>query len=279
MRPSQWVKNALVAAAPLAAGELWDGAIIARTLLAFVAFSLAASATYLCNDAADVDADRNHPVKRHRPIAAGELSVTAATRAAAAFAALGLIIGFATDPKLGIVIIGYLIVTTAYSIKLKHIAFVDVAAVAGGFTLRAVGGAFATSVPISGWFILVVSAAALLLIVGKRMGEFRSSHGSVATRPVLDQYSFGSLRALILLAAGAAMIGYALWASGEAEEADRLSGAIWASLAPFGLGVARYTWLSDEGRGETPDRLVFRDRWIVGLGFVWGVIYMVAVYG
>lgn len=279
MRPSQWVKNVLVFAAPVAAGQLLDGAILFRSIIAFVAFSLAASATYLFNDAADVDADRLHPAKRHRPIAAGELSERFATRFGALMAAVAITIGLIAEPRLGFMVIAYLLLTTAYSAKLKHLPIIDVVAVSAGFTLRAVGGGFAADIPLSQWFVLVVSSGALLLITGKRMAEFRSAHGNASTRPVLDHYSFGSLRALLLLAAGSGIVGYALWASGEAAEPDRLSIAIWLSFLPFALGVARYTWLSDEGRGETPDKLVFRDRIIVGLGVAWSVAYLAAVYG
>lgn len=279
MRPSQWVKNVLVFAAPVAGGQLLDGAVFARSVVAFVAFCLVASATYLFNDAADVEADRLHPAKKHRPIAAGELSTQTAARAGALMASVGIVIGLFTDVGLGVTIIAYLVLTTAYSAKLKHLAIIDVVAVSAGFTLRAVGGGFAADLPLSQWFVLVVSSGALLLITGKRMAEFRASHGNASTRPVLDHYSFGSLRALLLLAAGAGIVGYALWASGEAAEADRLSIAIWFSFVPFAMGVARYTWLSDEGRGETPDKLVFRDRIIVGLGVIWFVAYLAAVYG
>ena len=280
MRPSQWVKNVIVGAAPVAAGQLFDGPVIFRAFLAFVAFSMAASATYLYNDASDVEADRVHPVKQHRPIAAGLVTVRRATVTGAILAAAAIALGLVVDLGLGLVLIAYLLLTTAYSLRLKHIAIVDVLAVAAGFTLRAIGGGQAGRVPLSFWFIVVVTTGALLLIVGKRMAEFRAEYGDGddVTRPVLEQYSFGLLRSLLLVAALSAVVGYSIWASNTAEQPDRVSAAVWLSLVPFALGVMRYTWLSDEGRGETPDRLVFRDPFIVGFGLAWVLWYLVAIY-
>lgn len=277
-RPSQWVKNLLVAAAPAAAGALGDASVIGNTVLAFVAFSLAASATYLANDAADVEADRLHPEKRHRPIAAGELSVRTAVFAATILAIAALSIAAAIATSFLLVILGYVALTSAYSYALKHVVVVDVLAVTGGFLLRAVGGGLATSLPITAWFYLVVGSGALLLIVGKRLGEFRASHGSESTRRVLRNYSLPLLRLLLSIAAIGGVVGYAGWAIEEAAEVDR-GWLILASIVPFVGGIVRYSWLSEEGRGESPDKLVFRDPPTVLLGALWALLYGVAIYG
>jgi len=277
-RPWQWVKNLLVAAAPAAAGALNDASVVGRTALAFVAFSLAASATYLANDAVDVEADRLHPDKRHRPIAAGELSVRTALIAASILAVVALAMAVATALSFLWVILGYVGLTTAYSYRLKHVAVVDVVTVAGGFLLRAIGGGVATGLPITAWFYLVVGSGALLLIVGKRLGEFQSSHGSESTRRVLRNYSLPLLRALLGVAAIGGIVGYIGWAIGEAAEADR-GWLIIASIVPFVGGIVRYSWLSEEGRGESPDKLVFRDPPMVVLGTLWALLYGVAIYG
>lgn len=279
LRPTQWVKNALVVAAPAAAGALGEGSVALDTLLAFIAFSMAASATYLANDAADVEADRQHPKKRFRPIAAGELSVATARIAAIALAVTAVLVAAAVRPLFGLVVIAYLVMTTAYSMRLKHVVIVDVVLVSLGFLLRAIGGGVATDVPLTKWFYLVVSCCALLLIVGKRLGEFQSTHGSKATRRVLDSYSRPMLRVLLGIAAFGAIVGYVAWAI--VESAD-LGGRRWlalASIAPFIGGIIRYGWLSEQGRGESPDRLVFRDPPTVTFGVIWAILYGAAIYG
>lgn len=279
MRPSQWVKNLLVAAAPAAAGALDDPSVVGNTILAFIAFSLAASATYLANDAADVDADRLHPEKRHRPIAAGELSVRTAVFTATLLAVAALAIAAATAQSFVWVILGYVALTSAYSYGLKHVVVIDVLAVTGGFLLRAIGGGLATELPITAWFYLVVGSGALLLIVGKRLGEFRSSHGSEATRRVLRHYSLSLLRALLALAGIGGIVGYVGWAIGEAADLGDRGWLIFVSIVPFVGGVLRYGWLSEQGRGESPDKLVFRDPPTVLFGAVWALFYGIAIYG
>lgn len=278
MRPPQWVKNVLVFAAPGAAGELINGSILVKTIAAFVAFCLASSATYLLNDAADVESDRQHPKKKFRPIAAGHVSVSQARSVAVAIGITALVLGVIVSVKLLVTLVCYIALTTAYSLRLKHIPIVDVLAVSLGFMLRAVAGGAATGVPLTRWFYLVVGAGALLLIVGKRLGELRSAHGSVATRPVLARYSLNMLRSLVVIASLTAMTGYLLWVSVESADVADRSDLIWWSALPFVGGVIRYAGLSEQGRGESPDKLVFKDPVTLGFGILWVALFGAAVY-
>jgi hypothetical protein len=171
-RPKQWAKNVLVFAAPGAAGVLNEPDELARTLVAFVAFCLAASGTYFLNDALDADADRHHPVKRFRPIAAGHLGVGTAKVIAVVLmlAALGVSAPF-NSGKLALVVGGYIAITVSYSLWLKHEPVVDLGAVAAGFVLRAIAGGVATDVPLSDWFLIVAGAGSLFIVTGKRHAE------------------------------------------------------------------------------------------------------------
>ncbi len=171
LRPKQWLKNVLVFAAPVAAGMIDERTTLLHTIAAFACFCAAASATYLLNDAVDVEADRRHPVKRHRPIAAGSLPVGVAFAMAAVLLVVGVGGAFLTARDFGITVVGYLALTTAYTTKLKHIPVLDIVAVAAGFVLRAIGGATATGIPISEWFFIVTSFGALFMVAGKRHGE------------------------------------------------------------------------------------------------------------
>ena len=168
MRPKQWVKNVLVFSAPLASGQLFRWEVLRPTLLALVAFALVSSAVYLLNDARDVDEDRQHPRKRHRPIAAGELSIPAAMVLCAATFAAGVALGFVTTPALGAVLVTYAVIQVGYTTVLKHQPIIDLAIVAFGFLLRAMAGGVASDIPLSQWFLLVASFGSLFMVAGKR---------------------------------------------------------------------------------------------------------------
>ncbi|HXA54814.1 MAG TPA: decaprenyl-phosphate phosphoribosyltransferase, partial [Solirubrobacteraceae bacterium] len=167
-RPRQWVKNVLVLAAPAAAGILARPDVAGQVAAAFVCFCALSSATYLLNDVHDRDEDRHDPARRGRPIAAGELPVRVALAAALGLALAGIALAAAVRPALAAVGVGYLALTAAYTLWWRRVAVADIAAVAGGFVLRALAGAAATSVPLSRWFMLVTSFGALFLVAGKR---------------------------------------------------------------------------------------------------------------
>src|SRR5690606_14849287 len=140
-------------------------------LAAFVAFCLAAAGTYYVNDARDADADRRHPSKRHRPVAAGVVPVPLAYAGGAVLLAAAIGVSLLINVELALTVGGYIVLTTAYSSVLKHVAVVDLVSVAAGFVLRAVAGAAATEVPISEWFFIVTTFGALFMISGKRAAE------------------------------------------------------------------------------------------------------------
>jgi decaprenyl-phosphate phosphoribosyltransferase len=268
-RPKQWAKNVLVFAVPAASGDLGEAGVAAATGAAFVAFCLASSATYLLNDAADVEADRLHPKKRLRPIAAGELSL----RAAYAAAALALVaaFGIALAVSLGLlgVVAGYVALTAAYTRWLKHVAIFDIAAVAAGFFLRAVAGGVGSDLYMSRWFLIVAGGGSLFLVTGKRYAELRAGGADAARRrAALAEYSEDYLRAMLSTVAGVTVLAYCQWAfeGSPAEEPSEWSGL---SAVPFVLGVMRYGLLVDQGHGEEPEEVVFGDRVLQGIGVAW----------
>ena len=171
MRPRQWAKNVLVFAAPLAAGELLNADVFLPSVGAFVAFCLISSATYLVNDVRDVESDRAHPVKRSRPIAAGEVSTTTALILAAVLAVLALALAFTISPALGGVLVAYAVFTGAYSLFLKNEPVIELVLLAMGFLLRAIAGGVASGLPISEWFLIVAGFGSLFMAAGKRYGE------------------------------------------------------------------------------------------------------------
>jgi len=279
-RPKQWTKNVLVFAAPAAAGVLDQRDALLETLVAFVAFCLAASATYFHNDAADYEADRLHPVKRTRPIAAGHLSPTTARVIAGVLVVLTALITFPiNDGKLTAVVAAYLAVTLAYTLWLKHEPVIDIVAVAAGFVFRAIAGGVATDVKLSDWFLIVAGAGALFIVTGKRHAEqVELGSDSLAHRSTLGAYSTAYLSYVRAVASGVMITAYCLWAF---ENAAKTGDATWfrLSIVPLVTAVLRYAFVIEQGGGGAPEEVVLADRTLQVLGVLFVVTFMLGVSG
>jgi len=254
-RPRQWSKNALVFAAPATAGLLTTPRGLLQTLVAFAAFCLAASGAYLLNDAADVEADRRHPRKRTRPVAAGIVPVRVAVAAGLALIAAAPVLALAVGHwRLSMVVVGYLALTFAYTYRLKREVVVDLVAVAGCHVIRAYAGAVAVDVPVTSWFLVVVSLGSLQVVVGKREAELRNREAG-DTRRTLVVYTPSYLAGLRAMASGAMIVTYCMWAL-------QVHADTWyaASIVPFVLIVLRHNLLVDAGAGEEPETLALTDR-------------------
>lgn len=290
LRPKQWVKNVLVIAAPLAAGnEIMDsgrsiGTLTVDILVAFVAFCLAASSIYLINDARDVEADRAHPTKRFRPIAAGVLPVSMAY-----IMAVALIIGsiavswFASEgPGLAIVVAVYIALQLGYCFGLKHQPVIDIALVSSGFMLRAMAGGVAANINLSQWFLLVAAFGSLFMAAGKRYAELLlAERTGKKIRKSLQGYTATYLRFVWTLAATAVVLSYALWGfeMGRAPGTSSTS-AIWyeISMVPFTVAILRFAADVDRGDAGSPDEIALKDRPLQALAVLWLLSIAIAVY-
>jgi decaprenyl-phosphate phosphoribosyltransferase len=281
-RVKQWSKNVLVFAAPAAAGVLTHGHALWRALAAFALFCALASGVYFLNDAIDADADRLHPTKRTRPVAAGIISRQLAFASAAALIAVSVGLGALVTDRLALVLGVYTAVQVAYSIFLKHEPIFDLASVAGGFVLRAIAGAVAIPVPVSQWFLIVASFGSLLMVTGKRVAEQAElGDGMGSHRATLDEYSDGFLRTVLAIAAGGAIIGYCLWAFDlQTSTLHHHHDPIWfqLSIVPMITALLRYAFMVEAGRGARPEDLVLGDRTMQALGLAWVVLFAVGVY-
>ncbi|MCG5216236.1 decaprenyl-phosphate phosphoribosyltransferase [Streptosporangium sp. KLBMP 9127] len=254
-RPRQWLKNGLVLAAPVAAGVLDTAAGVLPAAIAFVAFCLAAGGTYLLNDASDAEADRLHPRKRHRPIAAGVVSVRQARIVGVLLVVAGPVVAAVTgDWRLPAVVACYLALTFSYTYWLKRHPVVDLVAVAGCHVIRAYAGAVAVDVPVTSWFLVVISLGSLQLVAGKRETELRA-HGLTGTRATLAAYTPAYLAQVRTMCSGAIIVTYCLWALN-----DQLGPFHALSIVPFVLIVLRHNLLVDRGIGEEPEEIALRDR-------------------
>jgi 4-hydroxybenzoate polyprenyltransferase len=254
-RPRQWPKNFIVFAAPLFAfnfePHLWW-----RASAALVAFCLISSSIYLLNDCLDVAADRAHPRKCQRPIAAGLVSVPAALTTGALLAVASLSLAAWISTMLAAVVLLYGLIQVGYCLKFKQMPLLDLFCIASGFLLRAIAGVVAGGFGFSPWFLLTVGLLALFLAIEKRKAELRVAQDrGVITRAVLERYSLPLLLRLESIVATSAFMSYSLWAAGPA-----LNGAstTWMLLTvPFALvGIFRYQLLSDPEEAQRRRLLV-----------------------
>ncbi len=284
-RPRQWIKNLLVFVAPGAAGVLLHAPILWHAAAAFGIFCLAASGTYYLNDARDVAADRAHPTKCRRPVAAGVVPVPLAYGLGIAALAGSVVLAVVLAGwHLGVVMGAYLVVQLAYSGGLKNEPVLDLACVSAGFILRAIAGGVATSVPLSNWFLIVVSFGSLLVVTGKRSGEkqlLAEDHAEAdAVRQTLGLYTPSFLRTVRTLSAAVAVSAYCLWAFERSGQVHPGHDPIWFELTivPFVIALLHVLRLLDLGQGAAPEELALRDHRLQAYGAAWVALFAIGVY-
>ncbi len=262
LRPRQWVKNVLVLVAPLAAlgtDVKYDyGFLASHVAAAFVVFSMAASCIYLINDSRDVEADRQHPTKRFRPIAAGVVPQSLAYILAVVLGVASLGISYVVNPNLAVVIAVYIGIQLAYCFGLKHQAVLDICIVSSAYLIRAIAGGAATDIRLSQWFLLVMAFGSLFMAAGKRYAELALAERTGAKiRKSLESYTSSYLRFVWTLAATAVVLCYGLFAF----ERDGGTASWWAvSIIPFTIAILRYAVDIDGGEAGEPEDIALHDR-------------------
>jgi decaprenyl-phosphate phosphoribosyltransferase len=266
IRVRQWPKNLLVFGAPAAAGALSRPGVLGRVSLAALAFCMLSSGAYLFNDLRDAPEDRRHPVKRHRPVASRAIAPGRALIAATAALGAGLAVSAGLGAASLAVAASYVVLNVAYTTWLRRVAIADLTAIAGAFVIRAAAGGVAASIPISRWFFVVVSFAALFVAAGKRYADFVRP-GSQGSRQVLADYNADFLRMVIGVAFAVALGAYCLWAF----QAPRSGSLVWreATIVPFTISFLRYALLVTGGRGGAPEEIMLGDRFIQLTGGAW----------
>lgn len=283
LRPKQWVKNVLVLAAPLAAGtDSFTSRTFVDIALAFVVFCFGASSIYLINDARDVEADREHPTKRFRPIASGMLPMNLAyvMSVVLIIAAIGLSF-LATDGSALATVVGvYIALQLGYCFGWKHIPVIDIALVSSGFMLRTMAGGVAAGIDLSQWFLLVAAFGSLFMASGKRYAELLLAERTGAKiRKSLQGYTQTYLRFVWTLSATAVVMSYALWGFTLSDGVEEGQG-LWyqISMVPFIIAILRYAAEVDSGNGGAPDEIALEDRVLQLLALLWILAIVIAVY-
>lgn len=279
LRPRQWTKNGLLFIALAFTLNLQQPGLVLRTLAAFACFCALSSAGYLLNDVVDVEADRAHPTKRLRPIAAGQVPVSLALGLGIGLVVVGLGAAFLLGLLFGLLALSYTLLTAVYSTTLKHIVLLDIFGLAGGFVLRAAAGAVAIDVPISPWLYIATLLGALLIALGKRRTELETLgvEAAVGHRRNLESYSLEFIDQLIVVISSAALMTYALYTF-SAENLPR-NHSMMVTIPVVLYGLFRYLFLVRQGDvGASPEDLLFRDRPLLIAVALWALLSVTMLY-
>jgi decaprenyl-phosphate phosphoribosyltransferase len=277
MRPHQWVKNGFVLAPMVFAREMFITDLLVRSIGAFGVFCLLTGAVYTMNDLVDVDSDATHPIKRYRPIPSGRVPLAGARRAALALVVISLA-GAAIGPwEFFATAVAYFLLNVAYSLRLKHVAYLDVASIAAGFVLRVLAGALVISLPPSLWLLGCTALLAMFLGFGKRTHEFTQS--SAKTRSVLAYYSGDALRWIMHTLALVTAVVYTLYLQSD-HVAEAFGSAPLIYTLPFAiLAILRFIYLVTERPDtESPTEEMLRDWVFMGNFVIWLVVTCVMLY-
>lgn len=281
MRPRQWTKNILFVFPPIVFSEqLFDLHLLGRVIVCCILLILSSGCVYIINDLADIEADRAHPVKRLRPIAAGKLSPMAAKAAVIALPPLTLAAAYYFDASLALLLAIYFVVQIAYSLYIKHIVILDILTVAAGFVLRLLAGGLVISVSLSPWLYASAGLLALFLVIGKRRQELASlGEAAVATRRTFAHYNLQLLDDMLRVVTSAATITYIIYTV-EAPTMVRDGQNLGLLTVPFVIyGLFRYLYLMHvEKRGGAPDEVLLSDRPLQATIILAALAYVVILY-
>jgi 4-hydroxybenzoate polyprenyltransferase len=280
LRPAQWTKNLIVFAALIFGQRLLDGEAVVRATVAFLAFCALSGVVYLVNDVVDREADREHPLKRSRPIAAGDVSVGLALGSASVLLVLGLIAAFGLGPTFLAHAVAYVLLQVAYFFALKHQVILDVLSISLGFVIRASAGGAAIHVPVSQWLLVCTILLALFLALAKRrheitlLGEDAGRH-----REILGEYTPYLVDQMIAVVTASTLMGYAFYTV-SSDTVERF-GTSWLGLTlPFPLyGIFRYLYLVHRrSQGGSPTELLLADRPLLLCVALWGATTIALIY-
>lgn len=281
VRPHQWVKNVFVLAPIVFAKEMFSPFVVSRAASAFAVFCLLAGAVYAMNDIADCTADRAHPVKRNRPIAAGIVPVTWAYALSAGLVVISLAWSMSIGGAFALVALVYFAQNVWYSFQLKHVAYLDVTFIAAGFVLRVMGGGYATHIQVSSYLLACTALLALFLGFGKRRHELGAAEASAAAtqRAALQAYSRRGLDVALAVTALATIGIYVVYTLDAHTRAFFHNDRLWLSTGFVGLGVWRFLHIvKHRPQAESPTQEMLRDGPFVGIVLGWVVLVLWLVY-
>ena len=280
LRPDQWTKNLIVFAALIFAVKLLDPAALALASAAFLIFCVLSGCVYLINDVSDREADRQHPLKRLRPIASGALGAGTALAWAIGLSASALTAAYVLRPLFAVVAAAYLALFVVYTHALKHVVILDVMSIAIGFVLRAVAGGLVIGVPVSDWLLACTILLALFLSLAKRRHEITVlADGASGHRRILEEYDPYLLDQMIAIVAAATLVVYIIYCASP-ETAERFGTRLLVLTTPFPIyGIFRYLYLVHRKHGGgSPSDMLLRDRPLLSCVALWGIAVVLLIY-
>jgi 4-hydroxybenzoate polyprenyltransferase len=281
LRSTQWTKNLIIFAALIFGQRLLDPGAILISVAAFVVFCALSGVVYLINDIADREADRQHPLKRFRPIASGEVPVAAAIGLAAVLGIASLAAAFRLRFEFGVIATVYVALLALYSGPLKHVVIIDVLTIAMGFVIRAAAGAVVLGVEIGHWLLIVTLLLALFLALSKRRHELvLLAEGATNHRPILQEYSPYLLDQMISVVTASTLVAYA-FSTISPEIIEKFGTDKLGLTFPFPLyGIFRYLYLVHQKEGGgSPSDMLLNDRPLLICVGLWAAAVIVIIYG
>lgn len=261
LRPKQWTKNGFIFVALLFDEKLFEAEPFIKTVLGFILLCAISGTVYLINDLVDVEKDRQHPTKKHRPIASKQVPIKAAVTAAIVLPAICLPLSFLLDLEFGIIVTGYLLLQIAYSFHLKNIVIVDVLTLAGGFVLRVAGGvALVEATRFSPWLYVFTVLLALFMGLGKRREELALlKDKAINTRAILNEYNMPFLDEMMAVVTAGTVMTYSFYTFSAPNLPDN---HLMMLTIPFVIyGIFRYLYVIHvQGDGGAPDEVLLKDR-------------------
>jgi len=273
LRPKQFVKNLLILAVPVSAGQIFEIEILAITSLAIILFSLSSAGIYIINDLLDKELDRKHTKKRNRPIASGQVKENLSLAIAVLLIISSLTLSYLfISTNFFLLLVIYFLIQFFYFFKGKELHTIEIFIVASGFVLRALAGGVSTGISITPWFNVLVATTAIFIVGAKRYSEFLNSV-NFETRVVLKFYSASYLRTIWESALTASIILYTLWTFNSSSTGfDNYS---LLSIIPFSLVLFLYAKKTDVNNAEAPEEIIYNDKTILVLSIIWFLVILI----
>ena len=255
-RPKQWIKNLLVAAAPVAAGQF--GSQITNISFGVIGFTAASIIGYLINDWRDRESDQNHPKKKYRPFASGQLKLPSLIIILLVSSIILILTCVILPTKFTFTILVYLLITISYTLLIKTLPVLEMIWLASGFLIRAIAGSAIIQETPTGWFVVAVGFGALFIVSAKRLAELKSSHSNL-TRTVISQYNENFLNQVLTTSVSITLLTYSLWVF----QVHSNSFLAQFTILPLTLAILLYSWHCENGDAESPETLIFEDKLII----------------
>ncbi|MFA5519521.1 MAG: decaprenyl-phosphate phosphoribosyltransferase [Spirochaetota bacterium] len=279
LRPHQYIKNLFIFA-PLFFTFSFTIQQLVDLSITFILFSILASSIYIFNDFKDIEEDKQHPQKKHRPLASGKVKISSALFLIVILSGFSLTFAFFFNQKMFIVLVVYFFLNLAYSIKLKHITIIDIFVIATGFVLRLFAGAAVIENQLSMWIIIMTFLLALFLAVAKRRDDVLLASDGKETRKSIDGYNLEFVNAAMVFMAGVIVVAYVLYTVSDDVIVRLNSSNLYLTAFFVILGVMRYMQITFvEGNSGSPTKIVLKDRFLKFTIFFWLVSFFVVYKG